>query len=547
MRERESHRRWPSGPAPSERPVVVVADDDQAIRSFFRAALERAGFAVLPASNGRRALELVRTNPVDVLVLDLDMPGLNGLETLRELRADPLFRTLPVIVATGSSVEADRVAGLDQGADDVVVKPLSVAELVARVRAQIRGHAAIVDELRAGREHRRQLAALLADLPRGADLIGLATALTDRLRSAVSVDGVAILAFERGGARAIASSGLLVERFPAGRMLASDVGADIAERASGGPWLQGSQGGRSADGGIELAFVPFSLATAVAPIGCFVYARADAQAPLAHRLTDLIDTTDFAVTALRPAIEHAETTNAAILQLRQLIARRRFTIFLQPIVRLDTGVTFGFEALTRFDDGVRPDVRFAEATRLGLGRALERATLGKVMDAVESLPSDLAISVNVSPDVLQNERSLAEILERAQRPVIIELTEHERIDDYDAIRTGFARLGPRVRLAVDDAGSGYASLKHILSLTPSYVKLDMEWVRGIDQDPVRRSLVSGLAYFARETGSDLIAEGIETDGERATLVELGVGLGQGFLLGRPAPTAALRPPEEAAS
>jgi EAL domain-containing protein (putative c-di-GMP-specific phosphodiesterase class I)/DNA-binding response OmpR family regulator len=548
MREGESHRRWPSSPAPSERPVVVVADDDQAIRSFFRAALERAGFAVLPASNGRRALELVRTNPVDVLVLDLDMPGLNGLETLRELRADPLFRTLPVIVATGSSVEADRVAGLDQGADDVVVKPLSVAELVARVRAQIRGHAAIVDELRAGREHRRQLAALLADLPRGADLIGLATALTDRLRSAVSVDGVAILAFERGSARAIASSGLLVERFPAGRMLASDVGADIAERASGGPWLQGSQGGRSADGGNELAFVPFSLATAVAPIGCFVYARSDTRAaPLAQRLGDLSDTTDFAVTALRPAIEHAETTNAAILQLRQLIARRRFTIFLQPIIRLDTGDTFGFEALTRFDDGVRPDVRFAEATRLGLGRALERATLGKVMDAVASLPSDLAISVNVSPDVLQNERSLAEILERAQRPVIIELTEHERIDDYDAIRAGFARLGPRVRLAVDDAGSGYASLKHILSLTPSYVKLDMEWVRGIDQDPVRRSLVSGLAYFARETGSDLIAEGIETDGECGTLVELGVRLGQGFLLGRPAPTAALPPPEEAAS
>jgi EAL domain-containing protein (putative c-di-GMP-specific phosphodiesterase class I) len=123
--------------------------------------------------------------------------------------------------------------------------------------------------------------------------------------------------------------------------------------------------------------------------------------------------------------------------------------------------------------------------------------------------------------------------------VIIELTEHERIDDYDAVRAAFARFGPSVRLAVDDAGSGYASMRHILSLQPSYVKLDIEWVRGIHNDPVRRSLVSGLSYFAEATGSELIAEGIESDEERAALLELGVKLGQGFLLGRPAPTSEL--------
>ena len=193
------------------------------------------------------------------------------------------------------------------------------------------------------------------------------------------------------------------------------------------------------------------------------------------------------------------------------------------------------------DDGVRPDVRLAEATRLGLGRALERATLASAIDAVAALPTTLALSIKVSPDVLQNETSLPEIVARARRPVIVELTEHERIDDYAAIRAGFARLGPAVRLAVDGAGSGYASLKHILSLQPSYVKLDMEWVRGIDRDPARRSLVSGLAYFAQATGSELIAEGVESEDERAALVRLGVTLGQGFLFGRPAPTGSLVP------
>jgi len=542
MREPQTPQRRPLRVAASEGPLVVVADDDQAVRSFFRTALERAGFSVLVTANGRRAIELVRGNPVEVLLLDLNMPGLNGLDTLRELRADPLLRTLPVIVVTGSLAEADRLAGLDQGADDVVVKPVSVAELVARVRAQIRGHAAMADELKAGREHRRQLAALLSELPREADLIGLATALADRLPSAVGVDGVGILAFERGTSRSVAASSLLRAQFPSGRLLRHDVGADIARRASAGPWLETPKAIQSAEGKIELAFVPFRLAAAAPAIGCFVYGRTDAMsAPLAHRLAHLIDITDFAVTALRPVIEHAETTNAAILDLRQLIARKRFKIHLQPISQLDTGKIFGFEALTRFVDGVRPDARFAEATRLGLGRALERATLAAAIEAVASLPSDLAISVNISPDVLQHERSLPEILEGVQRPVIIELTEHERIDDYDAIRAAFARFGPTVRLAVDDAGSGYASLKHILSLQPSYVKLDMEWVRGIHRDPVRRSLVSGLAYFAEVTGSLLIAEGIESDDERIALIELGVKLGQGFLLGRPAPTSELLP------
>ncbi len=530
-------------PPSSHRPVVVVADDDESVRSFFRTALERAGMTVLLASNGRRALQLVRSKAVDVLLLDLNMPGLSGLDTLHEVRADPALKTLPVIIATASVVEADRVAGLEQGADDLVVKPVSVAELVARVHAQIRGRTAVAEELRAGREHRRRMAVLISELPREVDLIGLATALADRLPDAVAVDGVSILAFEAGGCRCVASSGLLHGRFPPGRLLPHDVGAEISRRAPGGPWLQqAAQPLGSGDDPTEFAYVPFSLAEFAAPIGSLVYGRWEATtAPLAHRLTDLIDATDFAVTALRPAVESAETTNAAILYLRQLIARRQFVVNLQPITRLDTGETLGFEALTRFNDGVRPDIRFADATRLGLGRALERATLASAIQAVAQMPSTIALSVNISPDVLLNERSLPQLIERAHRPVIVELTEHERIDDYTAIRSSFARLGPNISLAVDDAGSGYASLRHILSLKPSYVKLDIEWVRDIHTDPVRRSLVSGLAYFAEETGAELIAEGIESEDERVALLELGVKLGQGFLLGPPSPAGGLRP------
>jgi EAL domain-containing protein (putative c-di-GMP-specific phosphodiesterase class I) len=155
--------------------------------------------------------------------------------------------------------------------------------------------------------------------------------------------------------------------------------------------------------------------------------------------------------------------------------------------------------------------------------------------AAAGLPSTVALSVNLSGAVLEREPTLANIVADAGRNVIVELTEHDRIDDYQAVRRALQSLGPSVSLAVDDAGSGYASLRHILALQPAYVKLDIEWVHEIDRDPIRRALVTGLAYFARETGCELIAEGIETDAELAALRELGVPLGQGYLLGPPEP------------
>jgi EAL domain-containing protein (putative c-di-GMP-specific phosphodiesterase class I)/DNA-binding NarL/FixJ family response regulator len=519
----------------SGRSTVIVADDDHSVRRLFRVALERAGFDVLTASNGRRALEIARQSPASVMLLDLHMPGLDGFETLRALRSEPGLRTMPVILVTGSAIEAERIGGLDRGADDVIIKPVSVVELVARIRAQIRGRAVLTEEREAARHYRQRLAAFLPELPGDASLEDLAMAVARRLPAILDVDAVAILAFDEGTAQVIAAGGVLADRYASGRRRTHVHGIDIARRAERGPWHEVSTVGGGAR--LDLAYVPFSLGGGPRPIGCLVFARAQAQAAgsLWHRIADLSDATDVIVSALRPAIEHAETTDTALLGLRAIIEHRRFAIHFQPIVRLGSGVVVGVEALTRFADGVRPDVRFAEATRIGMGRALERATIAAAIEAASHLPPDMTLSLNLSPDVLCNDLALAGIIAGAGRPVIVELTEHERIDDYDAVRAAFARLGPGVRLAVDDAGSGYASLRHILNLRPAFMKLDMEWVHGIDADPIRRSLVSGLAYFGDETSCELIAEGIETEAERASLMDLGVRLGQGFLLGHPEP------------
>jgi EAL domain-containing protein (putative c-di-GMP-specific phosphodiesterase class I)/DNA-binding NarL/FixJ family response regulator len=526
------------------RPVIVVADDDPSVRLLFRRVLEREGFRILEAANGREAIAVARAASASLMLLDLHMPEMDGLETLRRLRADGGLQTLPVILVTGSTGEATRIGGLDSGADDVVVKPVSINELVARVRTQIRGRTAWTREVESGRLNRRKLSAALAELPRDAPLGLLAAELAATLPPILDLGSVAVLVFERGSARSLAASGRLAERFEPLKMVPPAVGASFLKLADGGPWLADlTPAGEAADDALDAAIVPFSIGPKPNPTGCLVYGRHPAvgHAPLAHRLADLVDASEAIVTILRPAMEQAAVLAAAIHGLRRIIAGRRFAIHLQPIARLADGRTMGAEALTRFDDGVRPDLRFAEAGVLGMGLALERATLTAAVAAAADLPSDIALSLNVSPEALEHDRELRKIVGRANRPVIVELTEHDRIDDYAAIRAAFQRLDGDVQLAVDDAGSGYASLRHILSLQPAYVKLDMSWVRDIDADPVRRALVAGLAYFARETHCQLIAEGIESERELAALRELGIDLGQGYLLGRPLPSSAWPP------
>ena len=117
---------------------------------------------------------------------------------------------------------------------------------------------------------------------------------------------------------------------------------------------------------------------------------------------------------------------------------------------------------------------------------------------------------------------------------MLEITEHAHVDDYDQLLGALQPLRQAgVRVAVDDAGAGYASLQHILQLKPDLIKLDMALTRNIDADRPRRALASALIGFAQETGSRIIAEGVETAGELAVLRDLGVEKAHGFFLGRP--------------
>ena len=211
---------------------------------------------------------------------------------------------------------------------------------------------------------------------------------------------------------------------------------------------------------------------------------------------------------------------------------------LQPIVDIATGRTVAAEGLTRFDagdDGSRsPAQWFADAGVLGLRTALEVAAASAVLDLLDSVPSDVALTVNLAPETLLSP-ALGGLLDgRPLSRVVVEVTEHAPVLDYgDLVDVVTPYRDKGLRLAVDDAGAGYASLRHVLAVRPDLVKVDMVLVRGADVDAARRTLLTALASFSESMGAQLVAEGVETQAELEAVASCGVHLAQGYHLGRP--------------
>lgn len=226
-------------------------------------------------------------------------------------------------------------------------------------------------------------------------------------------------------------------------------------------------------------------------------------------------------------------------QVTDVLLHGRFHTVFQPIYRLDGGGLSAVEALTRFDTepAEPPNVWFDRAHAVGLGERLELAAIECALQACRGdLDPNVPVSLNVSPDTLCSP-DLVTILEaHSERRVILEVTEHAVIGDYDKIDQALPPLRQRrVRLAVDDAGAGFASFRHIVRLAPEIIKVDMSLSQDVRHDPVRSALADALVGFANKIGSDLVVEGIERHADLAAWRQLGASAAQGYLLARPGP------------
>ena len=233
-----------------------------------------------------------------------------------------------------------------------------------------------------------------------------------------------------------------------------------------------------------------------------------------------------------------ETRRRQLERVRAVLAGDALSMVFQPIVELGRGGTVGMEALARFAVEPRrpPDVWFAEAAAVGLLVDLELAAVDAALAQFDRVGPRTYVSVNLSPESVMSPRLLPVVAGHPGERIVIEVTEHAPVEDYETVNAALASLrAQECRLAIDDTGAGFASLRHILRLAPEVIKLDLSLTQGLDSDPARRALATALIFFAGEIGATIVAEGIETQAEVDALRTLGVGFGQGYFFGRPGP------------
>ena len=263
-------------------------------------------------------------------------------------------------------------------------------------------------------------------------------------------------------------------------------------------------------------------------------AAASGRRPLSAQVAEgVVD-----VLSQRLAREEAATrdVDARLRRVAAMLGRDSLSTVFQPIVALASGLVCGYEALSRFSlEPVRsPDLWFAEAAAVGRLLEAELTAVARALEQLDALPRDAYLSLNVSPETAVADGLLALVGPAMGPRLVLEITEHAPIEDYAAFGAALERVRARgVRIAIDDTGAGFASLRHILRLAPDIIKIDMTLTRRITTDRAERALTRALISFAAETGATVIAEGIESEEEIRALSELGVPCGQGYHLGRP--------------
>jgi PAS domain S-box-containing protein len=496
---------------------------------------------VLSALTGWSVDELIGCSVYELL--SAGAQGYGTVELSRRLRSASLQNPLITEILTRSG-ENRLVAISATPLEDKAGEPSQAAILGHDVTEERALHILMERELR----ERRDVAAGIGRLDPGGTAAATAHAICRELRSLREVDLAIVFVFDAEGDATVLAIDAPENFFlSAGVKLPPARAAYLIRRASLGPWAERWQE-RPEDGLYGKAMTAYGVqSVSYAPIHY-------GPSTLGVLAVGAFHGADHASTVIHlPTIAEFGAAASALLgldlQAERVASRRRFDLakvihthaydlLFQPIVEITSGQIWGYEALTRFLDGEHPDARLSTAWSIGMGVELELAMLATAIEAGRQLPDGRWLNVNVSPRLLDDLGPIREILAKADRPLVVEITEHEVITDYPAFRVALSGLGA-VRIAVDDTGAGIANFAHILELRPHFIKLDIGLVRGIDTDPARQAMVVAMCHFSRSTGCRLIAEGVETRGEADIVRALGVDFGQGYWYARPQPIQAL--------
>ncbi len=241
--------------------------------------------------------------------------------------------------------------------------------------------------------------------------------------------------------------------------------------------------------------------------------------------------------------------------LQDILNQRTLSALFQPIMDFSSGTFIGFEGLIRGPANSpmhSPANLFGAARQQGLSLEIEMLSRQIVLEtfADQGLPGKLFL--NVSPETLthpsfKNGQTLAYLENLGVDPkrVVIEITENQPTFDFDAMRNALLHYrGMGFQIAMDDLGAGFSSLRLWSELRPEYVKIDMHFVQGVNSDPLKQQFLKSIQQIAKSSGTQVIAEGIETDAEFRVIRDIGIACGQGYFIARPSPTPPLNAPAQ---
>jgi len=555
------------------RRVAIIADDEDLGRVLLAEATAAVGLESLSFGDGAAALEAALQNDVAIVLLDVDMPVMDGNEVCRRLRAEPRFSSAPIVMVTGHQ-DSDAVRrAFEAGATDFVSKPVNWALLPHRLEYILRNAAAA--------EHIERLAYYdtLTGLPnrrRCIDLLGAAFETAGRTRESVAVIYLDLNSFKRVNDTFGHSVGDEVLRTVAGRLthtlgrFAARYPNVMAARFGGDEFVIAVRHARARDVGLEIAtecsaafeepIVHDSLEFYSAPsIGLAVFPEdgADVTTVLKHADTAMYQAKSGAtgpIATYAPAMSNRMRHWLELeAKLRRAVDNEVLTLLFQPKFSLADNRLVGVEALLRWCDdeyGDIPPTRFVEIAEdsgliLDMSAWVVRTACRQMRQWLER-GWRIPVAINCSgkellhgdpASVIETEAAAAGV---PTSLIEIEITESLLVKDSATVKNvlqRFRQLG--CRIALDDFGTGYSSLAYITRFPPDRIKIDKAFIRDVDRSASDAAIANAILSLARSLNLTVTAEGIERPGQLDWLRARGCHEVQGYLLSQPLTPAEL--------
>jgi len=543
---------------------ILVLDDDESVGRFVLATLKAPKYRTAWYPDLEHALAAVTAEPPDLALIDIGLEGEGtGWDLLRHLRSTAATEHTPVVMLTGSADTLSRAQSLKLGADRYLIKPVKPESLRRVVSEMLGARDDLWWSFRLPSEQVARIRELFFDAT--TELPTLAVVVDDLRRLVENGETLQVFCLEieplfRIGERNYWDSfdqlrhefvrGLHVM---VGPLLGNDV--TIATSHTGAndfycfarkPTGVQTQTTRNLERTARTALRAISMTPDIRD-EVMIFAggsTTEAQAIYAPRVL---------YNAVREAKDSAERRETRFYQaLRERVARavhgRTIRTVFQPIVRLDTRKVLGYEALSRGPSGSdieNPDVIFEIARDFDLVWELERLCIQNVQPFLAEISERGRLFFNLESHFIQQLQQRGThvfdpFLEHRQS-IVIEVTERSAIRDYRSFKRTLASLKLMgFKIAIDDCGSGYASLEAVAELQPDYLKVGHSLFQGMESDPIRRRIVELVARCGDSVGASTIAEAIETEEQLRICRDLGIEQGQGFLFARPAPWAEIR-------